>query len=170
MDTQTHGTLKHLPQLFLFSLHLDFLFLLHLCLLNTHKCFSYKDLHRSLKFVSLHVSDHHLREAGVSVRGSQAVRGGDGVLVPSVHSLQLLGADARLLALLQQQLVLRHLHLGGKTGCAILMSYQSLQHHRVDRKGEAALKSTEGCPLVLVFIDVLMLGKNMLHLKHVNSD
>lgn len=100
-----------------------------------------------MKPESLHVFDHHLRKACVCVRGSQAVRGGDGVLVPSVHSLQLLGADARLLALLQQQLVLRHLHLGGKTGCAILMSYQSLQHHHVDRKGKAALKSTES-PLV----------------------
>lgn len=80
----------------------------------------------------------HLRTAGVSVWRSQAVGGGDGVLVPLVHSLQLLGADARLLALLQQQLVLRHLHLGGKTGCAILMSYQSLQHRHVDAEETAA--------------------------------
>lgn len=151
VDTQTHGTLKRLPQLFLFSLHLDLLFLLHICLLSTHECFSYKDLHCSLIFVALLVSDHHLREAGVSVGGSEAVRRGDGVLVPSVHSLQLLGADARLLALLQQQLVLRHLYLGGKTGCAVLMSYQSLQHHRVDRKGKAASKKRWGVPTCIGF-------------------
>lgn len=74
----------------------------------------------------------HLRTAGGSVWRPQTVGGGDGVLVPFVSSLQLLGVDANLLALLQQQLVLRHLHLCRQTGCTVLVSYQSLQHHRED--------------------------------------
>lgn len=69
---------------------------------------------------------------------SQAVGRRDAVLVPSVDSLQLLGADTRPLALLQQQLELGHLHLGGQTGRAVLVSYQSLQHRRVDTEGTAA--------------------------------
>lgn len=67
----------------------------------------------------------------------QAVGGGDCVLVPLVRCLQVPGGEARLLALLQEQMVLCHLHLGGQTGCSILVSYQGLQHHHVDEEGTA---------------------------------
>lgn len=102
----------------------------------------------------------HLRAGGVSAWRSQAVGGRDGVLVPPVRPLQLLGADARLLALLQQQLVLWHLHLGGQTGCTILMSHQSLQHRRVDTEGTDTSFSTDEYTLILVFVDSLSLYSN----------
>lgn len=69
---------------------------------------------------------------------SQPIGGRDAVLVPPVPPLQLLGADTGPLALLQQQLELCHLHPGGQTGPAILMTYQSLQCHRVDTEGISA--------------------------------
>lgn len=69
---------------------------------------------------------------------SQPIGGRDAVLVPLVPPLQLLGANTGPLTLLQQQLELSHLHLGGQTGPAVLVTYQSLQRRRVDTEGTAA--------------------------------
>lgn len=65
------------------------------------------------------------------------IGGRDAVLVPPVDPLQLLGADAEPAALLQQHLELIHLHLGGQTGTAVLVTYQSLQRRHVDTEGTA---------------------------------
>lgn len=72
-----------------------------------------------------------LDSGGVCGRGGETVAGGDRVFIPLVLPLHLLGADAGSLALVQQQLVLRHLHSTGQTGCSILVSYQRLHRHRV---------------------------------------
>lgn len=73
----------------------------------------------------------NLNSGGVSGRSGETVGGGDRIFIPPVLSFHLLGADAGSLALVQQQLVLRHLHSTGQTGCSILVSYQRLHRHRV---------------------------------------
>lgn len=67
--------------------------------------------------------DHNRQRTADGFHGGRQVVGRrNGVLISVVRPLQLSGAHARLLALLQQQLELRHLHLGRQTGWSILVS------------------------------------------------
>ena len=69
----------------------------------------------------------------------QTIGGQDGVLVPQVSLLQGTGRDSCMLAHLEQQLVLCHLHLRRQAGPAVLMSHQCLQGPHVDTEGTKAL-------------------------------
>lgn len=86
---------------------------------------------------------------------SEPIGGRDAVLVPPVDPLQLLGADADPPALLHQHLELRHLHLGGQTGAAVPVTYQSLQRRRVDTEGTAYFSWKVDRPCSAVFFPPL---------------
>lgn len=92
----------------------------------------------------------NLKSGGVSGRSGETVAGGDGIFISLVLSFHLLGADAGFLALVQQQLVLGHLHSTGQAGCSILVSYQRLHRHRVaiqetTLQGEKSNRSVHIC-------------------------
>lgn len=84
-----------------------------------------------------HIDLH--RAVGLTSTCLQPIGGRDGVLVSLVRLLQSAGRDSRLLAHLEQHLVFCHIHMGRQTGCAVLMSHQSLQCPRVDVEGTAAM-------------------------------
>lgn len=71
---------------------------------------------------------------------SKKIGGRDAVFVAPVALLKLLGSHTDLPALLQQHLELSHLYLGGQTGTAVPVTYQSLQRRHVDTEGTAAKK------------------------------